>query len=65
MYDLLIKWVVVRLYGGNVVAMPLVDVVCSVLVVLEKKGVVLLEGDLEAVVCLGREYAVAMFYDGT
>lgn len=32
--DLLIKWVIIKLYGGNVASLPLIDLICPVLSVL-------------------------------
>lgn len=63
-HDLLMKWIVVKMYGGNVCMLGLMEMICPLLNVLEKKRIAWSDSDIEVLVSLMREYLIAIFYDG-
>lgn len=56
------KWVTVRLYGGNVAVIGVMELVCPVLSVLEKKKVVWGDTEVDVCVFVMREYLVTYYY---
>jgi hypothetical protein len=60
--DLLLKWVTIKLYGGNVPMVGLIELVCTVLVVAEKKKIAWTDFDIDTLLYLTKEYLLTCFY---
>ena len=62
--DLILKWVAIKMYGGNLSALQLIQVVSPLLVVLEKKKVAWNDSDVDVIIYITREYLISCFFDG-
>lgn len=54
MYDILLKWVLLRLWGGNPSLLNMIEVLPPVMSILEKKKLILTDNDVEVVIAIIR-----------
>ena len=59
--DIILRWVLLRIWGGNPAIISIIEVLPPVMSILEKKRLVLNENDTEVVVGIIREYFITAF----
>ena len=57
-YDLIMKWVFIRLWGGNPAIQSIIEILPPVMSILEKKKLALNDSEVEIVVAILREYFI-------
>jgi hypothetical protein len=58
---LILKWALVRLWGGNPSLLNVIEVVPPIMSILEKKNIVLTDNDVEVIIGVIREYFVSTY----
>ena len=61
LYDILIKWVFLRLWGGNAALLSLVEMLPPVMSILQKKNLTLNDIEIELTIGVVREYFISAF----
>lgn len=58
---MILKWALVRLWGGNPSLLNVIEVVPPIMSILEKKNIVLTDNDVEVIIGVIREYFVSTY----
>lgn len=57
-YDLILKWAFIRLWGGNPALQSIIEILPPIMSILEKKRLALSDGEVDVVVAILREYFI-------
>lgn len=57
-YDLILKWSFIRLWGGNPALQSIIEILPPIMSILEKKRLALSDGEVDVVVAILREYFI-------
>ena len=58
-YDLLLGWVLIKLWGGNVCLAQLIEVLPPLLSILQKKKVAVIDKTLDIILSIMKEYSIS------
>ena len=58
----MLKWIAIKLYGANLSAIDLIELVCPILGVLDKKRIAWADSDVDLVLYITREYIIGCFF---
>ena len=64
LYDVIFKWILMRLWGGQPGMVSTIELVAPVLTVLEKKKLALTDFEVELVIAIIREYLISAMMTG-
>lgn len=60
-YDLLLKWTLVRLWGGSPALLSIIEIFPPIMSILEKKKLVLNDFEVDLIIAVIREYFISSF----